>query len=174
MYIWPRSRENLLLNTSWPVKIAFWSDSVGQFDASYLNQSLVRLMKRLDVWPRPECYNTNLSTDAHVPTQPAQQAFLCGLGTKNEEQETKTARIMAQVKERGGVGEERKETLFLSFLSPSPSFIFWFSFNFSRDQNRNSPSTVSFCSETKQRNACSAGQFQLCDFPFRGPTVKPC
>ena len=25
-------------------------------------------MKRLDVWPRPEYYNTNLSTDAHAPT----------------------------------------------------------------------------------------------------------
>ena len=36
---------------------------------------------------------------------------MCGLGAKNEEQETKTARKMAQVKERGGVGEERKETL---------------------------------------------------------------
>ena len=32
-----------------------------------------------------------------------------------------------------------------------PSFIFWFSFNFSRDQNRKSPSTVSFCSETKRK-----------------------
>ena len=31
-------------------------------------------------------------------------AFLCGLGAKNEEQESKTARKMAQVKERGGVG----------------------------------------------------------------------
>ena len=37
---------------------------------------------------------------------------MCGLGAKNEEQETKTARKMAQVKERGGGGgEERKETL---------------------------------------------------------------
>ena len=47
---------------------------------------------------------------------------MCGLGAKNEEQESKT-----------------------------PSFIFWFSFNFSRDQNRKSPSTVSFCSETKRK-----------------------
>ena len=30
--------------------------------------------------------------------QPAQQAFLCSLGAKNEEQESKTAGIMAQVK----------------------------------------------------------------------------
>ena len=37
---------------------------------------------------------------------------MCGLGAKNEEQETKTARKMAQVKERGGgVGGERKETV---------------------------------------------------------------
>ena len=38
---------------------------------------------------------------------------------------------------------------------PSPplpsSFIFWFSFHFSRDQNRKSPSTVLFCSETKRK-----------------------
>ena len=31
--------------------------------------------------------------------------------SKNEERESKTARKMAQVKERGGGGEERKETL---------------------------------------------------------------
>ena len=37
--------------------------------------------------------------------------FLCGLGEKNEEQKSKTARKVAQVKERGGGGEERKETL---------------------------------------------------------------
>ena len=42
---------------------------------------------------------------------PALQAFVCGLGAKNEKQETKTARKMTQVKERGGGGEERKETL---------------------------------------------------------------
>ena len=43
--------------------------------------------------------------------QPAQQAFLWGLGAKNEERESKTARKMAQVKEHGGGGEERKEML---------------------------------------------------------------
>ena len=65
-----------------------------------------------------------------VLRQPAQQAFLCGLGAlKNEDQESKTARKMAQVKH----------------------FIFWFSFNFSRDQNRKSPSMVSFFSETKRK-----------------------
>ena len=37
--------------------------------------------------------------------------FLCVLGEKNEEQKSKTARKVAQVKERGGGGEERKETL---------------------------------------------------------------
>ena len=37
--------------------------------------------------------------------------FLCGLGEKNEERESKTARKMAYVKERGRGGEERKETL---------------------------------------------------------------
>ena len=36
--------------------------------------------------------------------QPTQQAFLCGLGAKNEEQESKTARKMMQVNERGGSG----------------------------------------------------------------------
>ena len=35
--------------------------------------------------------------------------FLCGFGAKNEEQESKTARKMARLKERGGGGEERKE-----------------------------------------------------------------
>ena len=35
-------------------------------------------------------------------TQPEQQAFLCSLGEKNEERESKTARKVAQVKERGG------------------------------------------------------------------------
>ena len=39
------------------------------------------------------------------------ETFLCGLGAKNEERESKTSRQMAQVKERGGGGEERKETL---------------------------------------------------------------
>ena len=42
---------------------------------------------------------------------------------------------MTQAKERGGGGEERKET----FPSPPLSFIFWFSFHFSRGQNRKSP-----------------------------------
>ena len=32
------------------------------------------------------------------------------IGAKNEERESKTARKMAQAKERGGGGEERKET----------------------------------------------------------------
>ena len=41
--------------------------------------------------------------------QPAQQAFPCGLGAKNQERESKTTRKMAQVKERGGGGEERKK-----------------------------------------------------------------
>ena len=44
-------------------------------------------------------------------TLPAKQAFLCGLGEKKEEQGSKTARKIVQVKERGGGGEERKETL---------------------------------------------------------------
>ena len=42
---------------------------------------------------------------------PAKQVFLCGLGGKKEEQGSKTARKIVQVKERGGGGEERKETL---------------------------------------------------------------
>ena len=64
---------------------------------------------------------------------------------------------MAQVKERGGAGEEREET-FLRFLKPSfpfpsPSFIFWFSFHFSRGQNRKSLSTVFFYSVTKRKRS---------------------
>ena len=37
-----------------------------------------------------------------------EKAFPCGVGTNNEERESKTARKMAQVKERGWGGEERK------------------------------------------------------------------
>ena len=74
--------------------------------------------------------------------------FLCALEAKNKEQDSKTARKMAQAKERGGGEEERK---FPSFLSPFPSFIFRFSFHFSCGQNRKSPSTVFFCSETKRK-----------------------
>ena len=69
--------------------------------------------------------------------QPAQQAFPCGLGAKNEERESKTARKMAQVKERGGGGEE--------------TFIFWLLFHFSRGPNRESRSSVFLCSETKRK-----------------------
>ena len=68
------------------------------------------------------------------------RAFLCSLGAKNWEQESKTARKMAQVKER------RRDC---PSPPPPPSFIFWFSFYFSRGQNRKSSSTVFFCSETK-------------------------
>ena len=42
-------------------------------------------------------------------TQPAQQAFLCSSGAKNEEQESKIARKLAQVKER----------VFVSFIQRS-------------------------------------------------------
>ena len=37
-----------------------------------------------------------------------EKAFPCGVGTNNEERESKTARKMAQVKEQGWGGEERK------------------------------------------------------------------
>ena len=46
--------------------------------------------------------------------------FRAVLGAKNEGRESKTARKMAQVKERGGGGEERKET-----PSPCPLFHFF-------------------------------------------------
>ena len=48
---------------------------------------------------------------------------------------------MAQIKEQGGGGEE----------TPLPSFTFCLSFHFSRGQNRKSPSSVLFCSETKRK-----------------------
>ena len=80
--------------------------------------------------------------------QPAQQAFPCGLGAKNEERESKTTRKMAQVKERGGGGEERKV---LPSPPPPPTFIFWLLFHFSRGQNRESRSPVFLCSETKRK-----------------------
>ena len=79
--------------------------------------------------------------------QPAQQVFLCGLGAKNGEQEPKTAQKMAQVREQGGVGKKG----FLPSPPPPPSFIFWLSFHFSRCQNRESPSSLFFCSETKRK-----------------------
>ena len=49
-------------------------------------------------------------------------AFLCGLGAKNQERESKTARK-----------------------------VFWHSFHFSRGQNRMSPSSVFLCSKTKRK-----------------------
>ena len=48
---------------------------------------------------------------------------------------------------RAGRGWGSKEVSFL----PLPSFIFWLSFHFSRGQNRKSRSSVSLCSETKQK-----------------------
>ena len=47
-----------------------------------------------------------------------------------------------------------------SLPSPPPSFIFWFSFHFSRDQNRKSPSTVSFAPKPNG-NACYASYTHL-------------
>ena len=47
----------------------------------------------------------------HLSISLRNKRFPCGLGSKNEERESKTARKVAQVKERGGGGEERKETL---------------------------------------------------------------
>ena len=47
-------------------------------------------------------FNQSLIPDSSV-LQPAQQAFPCGLGAKNEKRESKTARKMAQVKKRVGV-----------------------------------------------------------------------
>ena len=70
-----------------------------------------------------------------LASNPYRQAFLCGLGAKSEEPESKTARKMAQVL---GVGSPL----------PPPSFIFWYSFYFSRGQNRKYLSTVFFRSET--------------------------
>ena len=54
---------------------------------------------------------------------------------------------MAQVREQGGVGKKG----FLPSPPPPPSFIFWLSFHFSRCQNRESPSSLFFCSETKRK-----------------------
>ena len=69
--------------------------------------------------------------------QPAQQAFLCGLGAKNEERESKTVRQMAQVKELGGCFGFR-------FISPAVK----------------TENTVprSFFARKPNGNACYAGQ----------------
>ena len=72
-----------------------------------------------------------------LASNPYRQAFLCGLGAKSGEPESKTARKMAQVL---GVGSPPPP--------PPPSFIFCFSFHFSRGQNRKYLSTVFFRSET--------------------------
>ena len=91
--------------------------------------------------------DSNCTIYQHLHDQNATPLLACATsvsvrsGAKNEEQESKTARKMAQVKERGGVGEKRKAT---SFPSTSPSFIFWFSFYFSHGQNRKSLSAVFF------------------------------
>ena len=81
-----------------------------------------------------------------LPLQPypAQQAFLCGSGAKNEQQESKTARKMAQVKELGGV---------LPSPPPprSPLFHFLVLVSFLARSNQKSLSTVFFCSETKRK-----------------------
>ena len=70
---------------------------------------------------------------------------------KERERESETARKMAQVKERGGGGEERK-----SFIrSPPPSPLFQFLAlvsRFSRGQNRKSNSSVFFNSGTKRKH----------------------
>ena len=65
-----------------------------------------------------------LSTPWHTITQcvALTLAFLCGLGAKNQERESKTARK-----------------------------VFWLSFHFSRGQNRKFPSSVFLCSETKRK-----------------------
>ena len=72
--------------------------------------------------------------------------FLCGLGAKNEEQESKTARKMTRAKERGRGEEERKET----FPSPSTFFHFLVLVSFLA---RSKPK-VPFCSETKRKRFC--------------------
>ena len=71
--------------------------------------------------------------------QPAQQAFLCGLGAKNEERESKTARKMMQVKERGGSGS--------CFIS--------------RAVKTENPVPRSFFAPKLNGNACYAGYTQL-------------
>ena len=69
---------------------------------------------------------------------------------KERERESETARKMAQVKERGGGGEERKS--FLRSPPPSPLFQFLALVHFSRAQNRKSNSSVFFNSGTKRKH----------------------
>ena len=69
--------------------------------------------------------------------QPAQQAFPCGLGARNEERESKTARKMAQVKEP------------LSFFG---------SYLISRAAKTENPVPRSFFAPKLNGNACYAGQ----------------
>ena len=77
--------------------------------------------------------------------KPAQQAFPCSFGARNEERESKTARKNGASKRagRGFVGG------FLS--SPPPSFIFALSLHFSRGQDRKSRSSVCLCSAETRR-----------------------
>ena len=59
---------------------------------------------------------------AFAVTIACEASFPFGFEAKNEERESETTRKLARVKNRGGGGEENKETRFLP--SPLPSFIF--------------------------------------------------
>ena len=68
---------------------------------------------------------TAVAVHFYVPSSPAQQAFLCGLGANNGERESKTARKMAQVKFFGSRFISRavktKNPLPRSFFAPKPN-----------------------------------------------------
>ena len=70
----------------------------------------------------------------------------CGLGAKNEERESRTARKMARVKERGGGGEEMLPPL--SFFGTRSIY---------REAKTKNPVPRSFFAPKPNRNAGYAG-----------------
>ena len=70
---------------------------------------------------------------------------------RSKERGTRTKdRAKNGASKRAGRDRGRKVS-FLPSPPPPPSFIFWLSFHFSRGQNRKSPSSLFFCSETKRK-----------------------
>ena len=103
--------------------------------------------------------------------------FLCGLGAKNEEQESKTGWKMAQAKERRGGGEERKET-FSFFPLPLPPLLFFGSHGLiSRAIKTETPLPRSLFAPKANGNACYAGYIKKdkgLDLGAEPPRIKLC
>ena len=93
---------------SWLASTPGWNNSAWRVRVEGLRSA--RSIVTIAIYPMPTDINNKFlfSCKRFIPASNKTVhnflAFLCGLGAKNEEQESKTARKMAQVKERGGVG----------------------------------------------------------------------